>query len=103
MPTKLPNYPWLKIGTDLFSLNGVTYLLASDYLLRYPEVIKLNTVTSDSAIPEEVVNDNGPLYASQEFKEFAKESNFKHTSPHFPQSNVHAEQQYKLQETLQRL
>ena len=105
MPTKLPNYPWQKVGTDLFSLNGATYLLASDYFSRFPEVIKLNTITSASVItalksifsrhgiPEEVVSDNGPQYASHELKEFAKEYNFKHTtsSPHFPQSNGHAE------------
>ena len=105
MPTALPDYPWQKIGTDLFSLNGMTYVIASDYFSRFPEVIKLATTTSSSVIsalkslfsrygiPEEVISDNGPQYASQEFCDFAKEYGFKHTtsSPHFPQSNGHAE------------
>jgi hypothetical protein len=50
MPTKLPNYPWQKFGTDLFNLNGTTYLLASDYFSRFSQVIKLNTITSASVI-----------------------------------------------------
>ena len=105
MPTTLPDYPWQKIATDLFTLNGATYLVTSDYFSRYLEVSKLtNTTTSGVVsalkplfakygIPEEVVSDNGPQYASQEFGDFAKKYNFKHTtsSPHFPQSNGHAE------------
>ena len=105
MPTALPEYPWQKIGTDLFSLNGSNYLLAADYFSRFPEVIKLTSTTSASiisalksifsryGIPEEVVSDNGPQYSSHEFRDFAKEYNFNHTtsSPHFPQSNGHAE------------
>ena len=99
------HYTWQKIGTDLFILNGTTYVIATDYFSRYPEVIKITTTTSSSvisalksifsrySIPEEVISDNGPQYASQEFSDFAKEYNFRHTtsSPHFPQSNGHAE------------
>ena len=105
MPTALPDYPWQKIGTDLFSLDGTTYMIVVDYFSRYPEVIKLMSTTSSGVIsvlkslfsrygiPEEVISDNGPQYASQEFCNFAKKYSFKHTtsSPHFPQSNGHAE------------
>ena len=105
MPTALPAYPWQKIGSDLFVLNGKTYLLLADYFSRYPEAIQLTTTSSASVItvmkslfgrhgiPEEVVSDNGPQFASQEFRNFAKKYNFKHTtsSPHFPQSNGLAE------------
>ena len=56
-------------------------------------VSALKPLFAKYGIPEEVVSDNGPQYASQEFGDFAKEYNFKHTtsSPHFPQSNGHAE------------
>ena len=105
MPSSLPDYPWQKIGTDLFTLDGTTYLLTTDYFSRYPEVIKLTTTTSASiiaalksifsryGIPEKVVSDNGPQYSSQEFSDFAREYGFQHvtSSPHFPQSNGHSE------------
>ena len=104
MPTALPEYPWQKVGSDMFTLNGANYVIVTDYFSRFPEVVKLTTTTSGSiisalksifswfGIPEEV-SDNGPQYASREFQDFGKAYNFKHTtsSPHFPQSNGHAE------------
>ena len=105
MPTALPEYPWQKIGTDLFTLDGNNYIITTDYFSRFPEITKLNSTTSASiisvlkslfsrfGISEEVVSDNGPQYASHEFLEFAQKYNFKHTtsSPHFPQRNGHVE------------
>ena len=105
IPSVLPAYPWQRISTDLFVLNGHTYMVVVDYFSRFPEVSKLTSTTSQSiisvlktlfsrfGIPGEVVSDNGPQYGSQEFADFAKTYDFKHTtsSPHFPQSNGHAE------------
>jgi len=31
MPTALPEYPWQVIGSDLFELKGINYLLIVDY------------------------------------------------------------------------
>ncbi len=31
IPSTLPNYPWEKVGSDLFVLNGKTYLITVDY------------------------------------------------------------------------
>jgi len=109
IPTALPEYPWQKVGSDLFTLQGVQYLVVVDYFSRYPEVVKLPTTTSQSVIkalksmfarfgiPEIVVSDNGPQYSSQEFADFAKAYNFCHTtsSPHYPQSNGQAERTVK--------
>ena len=105
MQTELPAFPWQRVGSDLFVLNGVSYLLIVDYFSRFPEAIKLKTTTSASiieafktvfsrhGIPETVMSDNGPQYASQEFTEFARSYDFCHvtSSPHFPQSNGQAE------------
>ena len=91
--------------TDLFNLNGTNYIVVTDYFSRYLEVVKLTTTISASVIsvlksvfsrygiPETVRSDNGPQYSSQEFHDFAKAYGFKHvtSSPHFPQSNGHAE------------
>ena len=90
MPTKFPDYPWQKVGTDLFVMNGTTYLLIVDYFSRYPEVVKLTTTTSSAVIaalkpifasygvPETLMSDNGPQYASQEFAKFADLYGFTH-------------------------
>ena len=105
LSTKLPDYPWQRVGTDLFMLNGNNYLLVADYFSRYPEVVKLKSTTSSSiienlksifshhGIPETIVSDNGPQFSSQEFGDFSKTYNFCHvtSSPHFPQSNGLAE------------
>ena len=31
IPTPVPEYPFQKMGTDLFALDGLTYLLTVDY------------------------------------------------------------------------
>ena len=84
MTTKLQEYPWQVLVTDLFELKGDHYLLVSDYFSRYLEVVRLTTATSTSVIqalkmifswygiPEVVRSDSGLQYTSKEFEEFAK-------------------------------
>ena len=43
--SKLPEYPWQIVGTDLFELKGKNYLLTVDYFSRYPEVHELKSTT----------------------------------------------------------
>ena len=50
IPTPLPEYPWQQVATDLFTLNGLDYLIVVDYFSRYPEVIQLRSTTSRSVI-----------------------------------------------------
>ena len=50
MSSELPTYPWQKVGTDLFLLNGATYIVIADYFSHYPEIIKLTSTTSQSVI-----------------------------------------------------
>ena len=73
--TPLPTHPWEEVGTDLFFLKGVTYLLAVDYFSRYLELVKLTSTTSQSivnvlkavfsrhGIPSQWRTDNGPQFA----------------------------------------
>ena len=105
MTLELPKYPWQVVGTDLFELNKLNYLLVVDYFSRYPEVLQLTSTTSMSVIsalksvfsrhgiPEIVRSDNGPQYSSAEFMSFASSYGFQHltSSPKFPQSNGQAE------------
>ena len=90
IPTPLPDYPWQRVGTDLFYHKGTNYFLVVDYFSRYPEILKftstashgviqaLKTVFSQHGVPETVQSDYGPQYASQEFSEFVKAYNFSH-------------------------
>ena len=114
MPTPLPDYPWQMVGTDLFELDKRHYLLVVDYFSRFPEVLQLTSTTSSAVIthlkavfarhgiPETVRSDNGPQYASAEFKEFARVYEFQHitSSPRFPQSNGQVE---RMVQTVKRL
>ena len=114
LPTPLPQYPWEKVASDLFEINGVTYILVVDYFSRYVEVQSLTTTTSASVIrtlksvfarhglPTTVVSDNGPQYSSQEFASFAREYQFEHltSSPQYPQSNGLAERTVKTVKSL---
>lgn len=106
LPSELPQYPWQKVGTDLFHFKDKEYLLVVDYFSRYIEIARLTNTTSIFAlkkifsrhgIPEQVRSDDGPQYASQEFRDFASSYNFKHStsSPHHPQSNRLAERTIK--------
>ena len=114
MYSPLPNHPWEKVGSDLFELNGSTYLLVVDYFSRFIEIQKLSSINSRSVIlalkaffsrhgvPATLVSDNGPQYASREMQEFAESYGFKHvtSSPHFPQSNGMAERSVKTVKSL---
>ena len=56
-------------------------------------ILHLRSIFARHGIPETVVSDNGPQYASYEFARFASEEGFTHvtSSPRYPQSNGKAE------------
>jgi len=103
--TPFPDLPWDHIATDLCEHNGHTYLVVVDYFSRYIEIIKLPSTTSSyvistldglfatHGIPRVVVSDNGPQFASAQFRSFASRLGFTHrtSSPRHPQSNGEAE------------
>ena len=105
-PSEIPKGPWQIVGTDLCqSENGDKYLIVTDYFSRYFEVQRLVSTTSRSVInslksifarhgiPQCVRSDNGPQYASMEFRQFAVSYGFRHitSSPEYAQSNGAAE------------
>lgn len=105
LPTKLPDYPWERVATDLFEFKQSTYLLVVDYFSRFMEIQKLCGTTASNVIkalkdmfarfgiPSVLVSDNGPQYDCAEMREFAKQYGFHHvtTSPYYPQANGQAE------------
>ena len=104
-PHEIPDRPWQKVGTDLFTVDNKQYLVTVDYYSRYFEVDELTSTTSNAiirklsahfarhGIPEVAISDNGPQFAAEEFARFAQTWDFKHvtSSPGYPQSNGLAE------------
>ena len=106
MSHEVPTQPWNKVACDLFVLDGTQYCLVTDFYSKYPEVINLGqssttksvvnslkTVFSRHGIPQTLVTDNGPCFASHEFKKFVQDWEFRHviSSLLYPRSNGMAE------------
>ncbi|KAK3108757.1 hypothetical protein FSP39_014959 [Pinctada imbricata] len=103
--TETPDRPWSIISCDLFELHGNHYLITIDHYSKWPELAKLQTLSSSHTtvhlksqfarygIPDKLISDNGPQFACATFTEFSKDYGFSHitTSPHFPQGNGQAE------------
>ena len=102
---QIPDRPWKKIATDIFTWSDRHFMVTVDYYSRFFEIDELNSLTSGTVIrklkaifarygiPEELVSDNGPQYTSVEFNSFSEKWDFKHvtSSPGYPQSNGLAE------------
>lgn len=112
IPSEFPERPWEIIGMDLFKLKGLWYLILTDYYSRYPEIAKLDRLTSAETInhcksifarhgiPDIVRSDNGPQFEpvnTSEFAEFSRIYGFQHitSSPRYPQSNGFVESAVK--------
>ena len=105
IPHEIPQVPFQKVAVDILTFQGADYLVLVDYYSKYPELSRLNTGKSASAvishiksisarhgIPEEIVSDNMP-FNSVQFRSFAADWGIKLTtsSPTYPQSNGQAE------------
>ena len=80
-------------------------MVICDYFSGFIEVERLHTITTTAVsrtlkalfarygVPDVLVTDNGPQFASAEFVSFAKRWGFQHvtSSPHCPQSNGRVE------------
>jgi len=104
------NYPWEKIGLDLFEIQGRTYLLAIDYFSIFKDVnlltstssgqviVKLKKQFAQFGIPRLIISDGGPQFTSQEFSQFTNQWGIQHhvTSPHHQRTNGKAEAGVKI-------
>lgn len=107
---KIPERPWSRVGSDLFSLHSKDYIVLVDYYSDFVEVDLLKNTNSsavikflkaqfsDHGIPDVLVTDNGPHFISGEFSEFATQWKFQHvtSSPYHPKSNGNAESAVKI-------
>ncbi|KAI8511995.1 PREDICTED: uncharacterized protein K02A2.6-like [Branchiostoma belcheri] len=92
-PHPIPQRPWERVGTDLFTFQQREYLITVDYHSNYFEIDMCENVTRASTIvkklkaqfarhgiPDVVISDNRPQSTADEFEKFAKNgtSNTKH-------------------------
>uniref|UniRef100_A0A3B3SWI2 Gypsy retrotransposon integrase-like protein 1 n=1 Tax=Paramormyrops kingsleyae TaxID=1676925 RepID=A0A3B3SWI2_9TELE len=103
--TEAPLFPFEEVASDLFEFEGKHYVLIVDYYSKYIEVEELKDLLCRSTIkalksqfccygiPTTLRTDNGPQFASEEFKDFCKDYGIIHntSSPHTPHSNSEAE------------
>ena len=87
-----PCYPWQILSSDLFEFKGNQYLLISDKYSKFLIVRKLTSTTSCAIInhlksnfalhniPERLTTDNGPQYASEEFRDFMQTYRVEHVT-----------------------
>ena len=107
---EVPERPWQKVGSDIFSIKGRNYLVTVDYYSQFIEldylpetnsatvITKLKHHFARHGIPDVVVSDNGPQYASSEFQCFARHWNFQHKriAPGNSRANGQAESAVKI-------
>jgi len=105
MPHPIPKRPWARVGADLCELYGKTYLIMVDYYSGFIEVDQLENNSSQCVIahckpqfarhgiPDVLITDGGPQFASGQFEMFSQVYQFQHcqSSPYYPQSNGRAE------------
>lgn len=115
-PHEMPDRPWAKVGTDLFTFDNKDYLITVDYYSNFWEIDYLTDTKSTTVIrklkghfarqgiPDIVISDNGPQFSSQEFQKFSDHWAFLHktSSPGYPQSNGKAESAVKTAKRLMR-
>ena len=111
---EIPEWPWAKIGMDLCEFHDQTLLVIVDYYSNFIEVDRVNRTTTSGVtkllksmfsrygVPDQIVSDNGPQFASAEFAKFGKQWGFQHvtSSLRYPQSNRKAENAVKTIKTL---
>ena len=100
-PWKWPTKPWEHIHIDFFENGKLNFLIIVDAYSKCLEVIPMGSMTSLKTIevlhslfacygmPEEVVLDNRPQLASEEFSQFLKQNGAKFTwvPPYHPASS----------------
>lgn len=101
---EIPELPYQNIAVDILDFKGTPYLVVFDVYSKWLDVVQMKDKKSKSVIdvlkllfsihgiPEIVYADNNP-FISKECTDFAVDCNFKFVtcSPHYHQSNSHAE------------
>ena len=104
---EIPSAPWKKMGTDLFEIDGVTYVISADYFSKFPVTTQINKASSSTVAmetkktlalfgkPDIIVSDNGPQFIGKPYQDFMASWEIQHvtSSPRYPKSNGFIERQ----------
>ena len=101
-----PQLPFESVSADLFQCQGQHFIVYVDRLTGWPCEARLGHSTTshaviialrrwfpDIGVPAVLNTDGGPQFSSRKFAEFCQRWGIDHisSSPHYPQSNGHAE------------
>ena len=102
-PMQTPSHPWQLCAMDIFTLEGINYLICGTFYSKmiliqcFPSsqsntvkvVSLLKEMFSEHGIPKVLCSNNGPQYVSVQFTEFCTSWGITHktSSPHYPQWN----------------
>ncbi|XP_064077717.1 uncharacterized protein LOC135195390 [Macrobrachium nipponense] len=100
-----PSRPFESVSADFFQVAGKSFLVVADRLSGWPVVVPCKGDTTASSTirhfcryfrevgPLRLRTDGGPQFTSKEFADFTERWGVHHitSSPHYPQSNGHAE------------
>ena len=101
IPHDVPDAPWVKVASNLLTLNNRDYVILVDYHSKFIAVSRLEDTKSSTVIkaikkifsihgiPKILFSGNGPQYVSKEFRNFNSTWHFEHdsSSPEYPQPN----------------
>jgi hypothetical protein len=105
-PWEWPEQPWKRVHIDYAGpFQGHMFLVVVDAYSKWPEVIPVQSTTSEATIevlrvifsryglPPQLVSDNGPQFVSAEFTRFLEENGIKHitSAPYHAATNGLAE------------
>ena len=112
-----PTQPFQVISADLATHAGQQFLVVVDHLSNWPFVFQLGTTSTARQLihsfrqvfcfagaPDVLYSDNGPQFNAYPLKSFLADWGVEHrtSSPHYPQSNGHAEAAVKSMKRLLR-
>ena len=101
-PWEWPHQPWSRIHVDYAGpFMGKMFLLIIDAHSKWLDIYMTNSSNAETTVeklrmtfasqglPEMVVSDNGPAFASKEFEEFLRKNGVRHvtSAPYHPSSN----------------
>ncbi|XP_059047186.1 uncharacterized protein K02A2.6-like [Achroia grisella] len=102
----VPDEPWERVHVDFAGpFEGKYWLVLCDALSKWIEIKPMSTITTSRlcseldtiftslGLPQIIVSDNGPQFASQEFHEYCRYNGIRHvkSSPYHPRTNGLAE------------